>query len=174
MRRLSLNARMALDAPASSEIYAALFEISHPDLSAPIRLSTDNTERLSAEPLYYGTRSTWRGANPITEPYLWVVASALLPSDLDDAPAAGTVVLEALDRAMVTMVRSVTTRPTIRMAVVLADSPSLIEQEWGEMQIMSADINAGEISLSFSREEIEAEYFPPGRTSRERFPGLHL
>lgn len=68
MRRVSLNARLAQDALGSDEIYVALFEINHPDLEKPIRLSTDNTERLSVEPLYYGTRSTWRG--PIRSPIL--------------------------------------------------------------------------------------------------------
>lgn len=173
MRRLSLNARLASDAPSSSEIEVVLLEISHPDLPAAIRLSTDNTERLSTEPLYYGTRSTWRGADPATEPYLWVVASATVPSDLEDTPAAGSISLELLDREMVSLVRSFITPASIHMAVVLADSPDLIEAEYADMLIMSADIDGGEITLSFSREEIENEYLPAGRMSRDRFPGVH-
>ncbi len=110
MRAVSLNARLALDADATDEIEAMLILIEHPELPSPIRLSTDNTERLSTEPLYYGTRSSWRGSNPITEPFLWVVASALLPSDLDDAPAAATIILENVDAEMAALVRSFTTR----------------------------------------------------------------
>lgn len=174
MRRVSLNARLMQDADASGEIYVVLFWIDHPDLAEPIRLSTDNTERLSSEPLYYGTRSTWRGADPATQPFLWVIASAMVPSDLEDAPAAGSVALEVLDREMVRLVLSFTTPATIHLAVVLADSPDLIEAEWTDMQILSADIDAGEILLSYSREEVENEFFPSGRMSRDRFPGLHL
>ena len=70
MRRISLNARMANNAQASAEIPVVLIEMNHPELEKPIRLSTDNTERLSIDPLYYGTRSPWRGANPVTDPYL--------------------------------------------------------------------------------------------------------
>lgn len=84
MRRVSLNARLAQDAEATDEIYVVLLEVQHPDLERPLRLSTDNTERLSIVPLYYGTRSTWRGADPVDDPYLWVVASTLLPSDVED------------------------------------------------------------------------------------------
>jgi hypothetical protein len=162
------------DAEATDEIPVVLFEIMHPSLEKPIRLSTDNTERLSSDPLYYGTRSSWRGADPVTDPYLWIVASTLLPSDQEDSPATGTLVIENLDAEIVNLVRSYTDIATISLAVVLASSPDLVEDEYTDLEILSADINAGEISLSFSREEIEQEYFPAGRTSRDRFPGLHL
>nr|WP_298102223.1 hypothetical protein [uncultured Shinella sp.] len=174
MRLISLNARLAQDAVSSSEIYVALFEITHPQLSKPIRLSTDNTERLSTDPLYYGTRSTWRGANPLTDPYLWVVASTLLPSDKEDAPAGGTLVLENLDAEMVRLVRSYTDIATISMAVVLAATPHLVEAEYLGMEILSADIDANAITLIFSREEIEMEPFPGHRMTRNNFPGLFL
>ncbi|HBD89285.1 MAG TPA: hypothetical protein DC061_00930, partial [Gemmobacter sp.] len=63
---------------------------------------------------------------------------------------------------------------TIHMAVVLASSPDLIEGEWTDLQILSADIDTGEILLNFSREEVENELFPTGRMTRGRFPGLHI
>ena len=173
MRRLSLNARLAQDAPASDEIHAVLMEISHPSLSAPIRLSTDNSERISDEPLVYGTRSRWRGANPQAEPFLWIVASAVIPSDLEDAPAAATIVVENLDSKMAELLRSFIDAASLSMAVVLASSPDLVEAEWTGLQLVTAEITAGEITLQFSREEIELEPFPMGRLSRERFPGLH-
>lgn len=174
MRRVSLNARRMQDAASTDEIYVVLFEISHPDLPAPIRLSTDNADRIQIDPVIYGTRSSWRGANPLTQPYLWIIASAVLPGDLDDAPAAAMVALENLDQEMVRLVRSFTSPATVAMAVVLASSPDEVEAEWSDLLIVSADIDAGEILLSISREEIEREYFPSGRMTRDRFPGLHL
>lgn len=173
MRRLSLNARLAQDAEGSAEIEVALILIEHPDLTAPIRLSTDNTERLTDDPLMYGTRSSWRGANPISEPYLWIIASAVLPGDAEDAPATAKIVLENLDAAMVALVRSFTDPATISLAVVLADTPDVIEAEWTGLRLVSADITAGEIVLSISRDEVELEPFPPGRMTRLNFPGLH-
>lgn len=68
MRRLSLNARMMQDDLVSDQIYVVLIEIDHPELPRPIRLSTDNADRIQADPPIYGTRSSWRGANPITDP----------------------------------------------------------------------------------------------------------
>lgn len=125
MRRVSLNARAIQDAQASAEIYVVLLEIIHPDLATPIRLSTDPTERIQADPLVYGTRSSWRGADPVQEPFLWVVASAILPSDMEDAPASGTIALEILDPEMARLVRSYTPRATIHMAVAETCSPRL-------------------------------------------------
>lgn len=174
MRRLSLNARLALENPSSAQIEIVLMTVTHPDLPSPIRLSTDNTERLSETPKMYGTRSTWRGADPLTEPYLWIVASAVLPSDLEDAPATAQIAVENLDSGIARLLRSFSTPATVAMAVVLASSPDVIEQEWDGLQMLSADISATEIMLSLSREEIEAEAFPGGRMTRDRFPGLHL
>lgn len=173
MRRLSLNARLAQDARATGEIEVALILIEHPELTAPIRLSTDNTERISDDPLVYGTRSTWRGANPATEPYLWIVASAVLPGDAEDAPASARIAVENLDIEMVELVRSFTDPATVSLAVVLASSPNVIEAEWSGLQLASADITGSEIVLSLSRDEVELEAFPPGRMTRHKFPGLH-
>lgn len=174
MRLVSLNARLAMEAETSDEVALVLFCIEHPDLPAPIRLSTDNTERLSEEPLIYGTRSTWRSADPETEPYLFLLAAALLPSDVEDAPASAQIVLENLDSQMVALLRSFLTPPAVHMAVVLASSPNLVEAEWSGLQLLGADIDAGAITLTLSREEIEGEYWPTGRMTRDRFPGLHL
>lgn len=173
MRLVSLNLRLAQDAPSSDKIEAALFVIEHPDLEAPIRLSSDNTERLSEDPLYYGTRSTWRGADPTTDPYLWVVASAVLPGDDEEAPASATVVLHNLDARMIGILRSITAPATVHMAVVLADAPDLIEAEWLDNRLTGFDATAGEIAIQIGREEIEQEHFPAGRLTRNRFPGLH-
>ena len=172
MRRLSLNARMAQDAVASGEIEVVLFLIEHPELSAPIRLSTDNAVRISVDPEVYGTVSTWRGGSA-ADPYLWIIASAVLPGDAEDAPAQATLVLEILDAGMVELIRSFTSPATVSMAVVEASSADQVEAEWSGLQIVSAEIG-GEIVLALSRDEIELEPFPAGRMTKHVFPGLHL
>ena len=173
MRRFSLNKRLSHDGLAPDEIEVVLIQFEHPDLEAPVRLSTDNSERLSTDPLTYGTRSDWRGADPMTEPFLWIVADALLPSDLEDQPAAAQVTLMNLDSRMIELLRSFRDPATVHMAVVMADTPDLVEAEWSGLQLTGFDADAGEISLQLSREEIEREMFPGARMSRSRFPGLH-
>lgn len=169
MRRVSLNARLAQDAEYSDEIHVVLVHITHPDLDEPVLLSTDNTERLSVEPLMYGTRSTWMDAS---EPYLFVLASTLVPSDLDDAPATATLILENVDNHIAKLLRSFTTPATIAMAVVLASSPSMIEAEWTGLEMKTADGDAAEVRLEISRADIEEERSPGHRMTKDFFPGL--
>ena len=146
--------------------------IDHGSLSAPVRLSTDPTERLSAEPPIYGTRSTWMDADPETEPYLFTLVSADLPGDQEDAPASATIVLENVDNGIAAVLRSIIDRATVHMAVVLASSPDLVEMECRDLRLISADGDAGEVSLALSRAPIEDETVPMDRFTRDRFPGL--
>lgn len=175
MRRVSLNARLAGDAAMSEELPVVLIEITHPGLSAPIRLSTDNADLIEQTPAgqIRGTRSTWRGADPDAEPYLFIVASAILPSDLKDAAAAGSLVLDNLTPEISKLARSYTDLATICLAQVYASSPDLVEQEATGLQITSAAITGTEITLTYTREERENEPFPKRRMTRSWYPGLH-
>ena len=80
--------------------------------------------------------------------------------------------LELLDQEMVRLVRSVLTRASVAMAVVLASSPDLVEAEWDGMTLAAHEIDAGEIVLTLTREPVEADPWPALRFSRDRFPGL--
>lgn len=172
MRRLSLNARTAHDAAATDEVEVVLMRISHPDLETPVRLSTDPTERISVEPLVYGTRSTWAGG-AVDTPYLFVIASAVLPDDQEDAPPVATIALEVVDRDMAAVLRSTTTRATVDVATVLASSPDEVESEWWGLELIGVDGDAGEIRLQVGREPLDQEPWPARRMTREAFPGLH-
>lgn len=173
MRRVSLNARMAQDAVASSEIEVVLIEINHDELDAPIRLSSDNAERISTDPLIYGTRSNWRGADPKVDPFLWIVASAILPSDSQDNTGDARLVLDVIDAEVAELLLSFIDLATIHMAVVLASTPNDIEAEILDLKLTVAEISDTEVSLTLSREEIQNEYYPAGRMTRSKMPGLH-
>lgn len=172
MRRVSLNARTAFDAQQTGEVEVALFQFDIPD-DEPVRLSTDPTSRISGDPLIYGTRSSWMGANPATEPYLFVLASAEVPGDQEDAPAAATLVLENVDNDIAQTLRSITRPITVQIAVVMASSPDLVEVEYQSLLMISAEGDAGEVAIQISRQPIEEEYAPTDRMTPDRFPGLH-
>ncbi|EPX82105.1 hypothetical protein Salmuc_02473 [Salipiger mucosus DSM 16094] len=168
-----MNARTAHDAPISDELEIALFQVEHPDLAEPVRLSTDPTQRISTDPLRYGTRSSWNGVDPTAEPYWFVLVSAELPGDQEDAPAAASLVLENVSNDIAATLRSVTTRATVHMAVVLAGSPDLVEAEYRGLVMVGAEGDAGEVVISITRQPIEEEPFPMMRMTKDRFPGLH-
>lgn len=174
-RKVSLNARLAHDAVGSKEVEVVLVEITHPETEQVVRLSTDPTDRISYEPLAYGTRSTWRGADPEDddEAYLFVLMSVLVPDDQEDSPPVARFVLEAVDNRIAEVLRSTTQRATVNMALVLASTPDAVEQEWLNFRLVSAEGDAGTITLSVSRDPVTAEPWPAGRMTRQRFPGLH-
>ncbi len=131
-------------------------------LDAPVRLSTDNTERLSEEPLMYGTRSTWMGSNPATEPFLFVIASPFCrqTSKIRRRPATSFWKIST-ERLPVCCDRS-PKLATISMRPLLADSANLVEAQWTDMNILSADIDAGEVyDHVLSRRHHERNISPP-------------
>ncbi|PTW61437.1 uncharacterized protein DUF1833 [Breoghania corrubedonensis] len=170
-RLVSLNARSAQDATASDEVEVVLIRITHPDLDTTIRLSSDPTERLSLEPLTYGTRSTWQTDDG--SPFLFVLLSTVLPDDQEETPPAATLILEVVDKDMAKPLRSTITRATVDFAVVLASDPDVIEAEWLGLELISAEGDSGQITLSISRDPITSEPWPSRRMTRDAFPGLH-
>lgn len=173
MRRVSLNQRQSFEVHSTAEVEVALFVFEHEDLAEPVRLSTDPTERLTLEPLTYGTRSTYGGAKPAYQPYQFVLVSTDLPSDLEDAPAEATLILENVTNRIAETLQSINTRATAHMAVVLASSPNQIEAEWRDLKLIRVDGDASEVTLTLSREPIEEESCPTDRMTKQRFPGLH-
>lgn len=172
-RKVSLNARLALDAVGTDEVEVVLAFITHPETNQVIRLSTDPTERLSLDPLEYGTRSNWLGSNPAAEPFKFVLMSAVLPDDGEGTPPTAQIVLEAVDNETAMVLRSTTRRATVSLAVVLASSPDVLEDEHLNFRLISAEGSADSITLILSRDPIASEPWPADRMTRDRFPGLH-
>ncbi len=172
-RIISLNARMMTEAESFDGVEVLLIEITHPDLEKPVRLSTDNTEMLSSDPIVFGTRSTWRGANPATEPWFWIIADIVPPSDQENEPANASLVILNADTALADQLQGLTGPADAAIALVFADSPNDPEQEWLKLKLTTAEGDVGRVSMTFSREEVEMEMLPAGRMTRQYFPGLH-
>jgi hypothetical protein len=173
MRLFSLNARAAYDAATTDEVEVVLFRFEHASLVTPLHFSTDPTERISTEPLAYGTRSTWMCADPQSEPFLFILAAAEVPGDMEDGPATGVIVMDNIDAGIIDVLTSFTDRATCHMAVVLASSPDAIEAEFRDLKLIAHSADTGEISLQLSRVPIEQESVPMDRMTKERFPGIY-
>lgn len=171
MRTISFNARLAADAESTAEIEVVLVKITHPLLDTPIRLSSDNTERLSLEPLMYGTRSTWLTDDG--SPFLFILMGAQIPDENPEEPPAGNLVLANLDSDIAEVLTSTTVPAVVSMALVLASSPNEVEHEFLDMQLRSAEGDGDQIVLSFTSEPVLSESYPPTRMTKERFPGLY-
>lgn len=173
MRHVSLTARMAHEEPVTDEVLVMLIMIEHASLSAPVRISTDPTERLSVDPLSYGTRSSWMGADPATQPFLFAAMDAELPGDQEDAPAGFTLVVNTVDADIAKLLQSFTDRADAHMALVYASQPDVIEQELRNAKMTSSEGGAGEIVMTVSRNPIEDETVPTDGYTKLRVPGLY-
>ena len=170
MNRLSLNARADERAAAGGEVQVVLLKIDHPVLTEPVMLSTDATHVLSVEPLEYGTRSSW--LSPDGQPYKYVVMDAVMPADEDGILPAMEFVLRHVPAGMASVLRMVSTRATASIAVALASNPDVPEWVCLGLKMMAAEIQPGELTLSFSRDYVGSEPWPSHRITRQTFPGL--
>ncbi|MCA0851302.1 hypothetical protein [Salipiger thiooxidans] len=170
-RNLSLNVRKSIDAAYSDEFPIVLIEFNHASLAKPIRLSTDPTERISDDPIRYATRSRWRGADPATEPFLFVAAGLEMPGDQEDAPAAFQITVDLFDAELVKLLRSFNRRATANLALVWSSDPSSPEQQWLGLEATSSKWGA-QVVITSSRKPIEEEAAPMDIIGKQRFPGL--
>lgn len=169
-RAVSITARRHNESRTSDQVEVLLMQFEHDDLAAPIRISSD-AMRLSTDPLLYGTRSTWNGADPETEPYLFAFASYEMPGDQADAPAAVRVILDLYDDTLVAQLRATSTPPTAHMAVVYATSPDTVELEYRGLEVSDASYG-DQLVITAARRAIEERGVPMDLMTKDRFPGL--
>ncbi|MDI6026712.1 DUF1833 family protein [Corticibacterium sp. UT-5YL-CI-8] len=172
-RFISFNRRKDQDAVAGVEIEVVLVKIEHPDIDEPIRVSSDSTKRLSIEPLEYCTWSSWAQDGSIDEPYKFVMMGVTVPDESEDVPSQGNLVLQMLDSRIGEVLTSTIEQATVHMAIVLASSPDLVEAEWLNLKLTSAESDDGVVQLNFDMDDILEEPWPSDRTTKERFPGQH-
>lgn len=163
---ISFTQRAAAHAEVSGEIEVVLLTITHPDLAAPIRLSSDPTEKLSLDPLGYGTIS---GGHQ----YDFVLMSAVLPDDIEGNPAAASFLFENVDADMAAVLRSIGSPASINIKLVLASAPDTIEIEYNELQAIKGSYDASQVTIDVSRASLSNEQWPAHSMTQRRFPGLY-
>lgn len=161
-RTISLNARTQFNAQFATSIPIVLVEITYQGQLA--RFSTDPTVRLSTEPLAYGT--VHRGFN-----YEFVLMSAVLPDDKDNAPIGTSLSFENVAHDQASIIRAMTEPANVDMFVVLHTAPDSIEAQWIGLSGVRGTYNADAITLDISRDHYQSEPWPSERMTKSRFPG---
>jgi hypothetical protein len=149
-----------------SDVPIVLAKIEHPQLDDPILLSSDPTERLTTDPLVYGTISNG-------DQYLFALMSANYPDDEQGTPPSTQLVFENVTSDFVRELRSVQERGTVALSLVMASAPDVIEEQFSGLKIVSASYDANRVTLDITREPVTAEPLPAQRMTKARFPGLH-
>jgi len=164
-RSVSMNFREAMHSQETSEIPAALLTITHPDLEDPIRLSGDNTERLTTDPLVYGTVS--RG-----EEYLFIPFRLVLPDDHDETAPQASLELSNITREHIAIMRSIVLPASVMIEIILVSDPDEVEITFPAFDLTKVDYDANVMTLSLSMDPLITEPFPAHSFDPASFPGL--
>ena len=113
---LSGPGRVAAEAVHTDVITFVLIEITSAALSSPVRISTAALERLTDDPRTYGARSTWRGADPATEPFIFVGLSYQWPGNFEGQPGETRLIVDAGVPGLIDAFRTIHEPPTMHMA----------------------------------------------------------
>ncbi|MET3611737.1 hypothetical protein ABID16_000042 [Rhizobium aquaticum] len=164
-RNLSPRFLTAAFAQETDEVVICLLTITHPDLSAPIYLSSNPTERISDDPLIYATNS--RGNQ-----YLFLPFDFTMPDDQADSAPRVQLVIDNTEQQLVAMLRSISTPATIRVEIVLASAPDQVEIALPGLQLGNAKIGEKSVSIDLVADPLVNEPFPGGSFTAGAFPGL--
>lgn len=163
-RSLSLTFRAALASQTTDVVPVVLATITHPQLSTPVRLSSDPTRRLSADPLQYGTLS--RG-----EQFLFALMTAVWPDDKEGEPPGSQLIFENVASDQVALIRQMIGPASVTLEIVTAQAPDHVEAEFAGLLTVEASYDAHQVTLSLSREALLNEPWPCDAMTRDRFPG---
>lgn len=155
---ISARARAALYARETDEVLLSLITITHADLPMPLRF-VNNTVDIAS-----------RGNTFTAYPF-----QVALPDEDPDHPPSIEITIDAIrtddpDLDPVSIVRSLTSRPTFTFEVVLAATPDTVEISAGDIDLVSVDYDAlvltgrleyaNTLSLPFSSHSFSPSLFP--------------
>lgn len=144
-----------------------LLTITHPGLSAPIRVSSDPTQRISetASDVIYGTRSR-------ENDFIFFPFSLTLPTEEDDGPQNMRITLDNVTREYISILRTISGPPSVLTEIVLSESPDLVEASWPEFLLTEVKYDALTIEGTLALETLTREPFPALSFTPNAFPAL--
>lgn len=167
MRQLSSAALRAMFGPETGVFPIMLLTIDHEILTAPIRVSSDATQRLEVTDarIVYGTVS--RGQS-----YIFMPFEISLPSDAEDSVPTTTIRLDNVGRDLTATIRSLTSPPSVTMELVMSESLDTVEATFPDFEISPIGYDDLEITGTLTVEGLVNEPYPAGSFTPGQWPGL--
>ena len=155
MRVISDDFRKEFYAPSTASTIISLLKVSHADLAEDLFLCNNNTDITSNGQLY-----TALGFN------------VNLPSDTEEGVPRVTLQIDNVDRQIVEVVRTVQTPLTIELALILSESPDVIEMGWFEFILRNIRYNRMTVEGELWYEDVANDRFPKDFYVPSLFPGM--
>ncbi len=154
-RSVSLGAQYALNASETAEVFLVLLTLAHPDLSVPIRVTSDSVITVS------------RGNSFVPFPF-----DLVLPDDQEHSAPRARLVIDNVDRQIVQAVRNLGSSPTALIEIVRANTPDTIEAQFVDFKLTNVSYDAQRVEGTLTVEDFTAEPFPAATFSPSLFPAL--
>lgn len=155
MRSLSNNAKIAITANNTSEVFLPLLKIEHDDLTEDL-LFVRNTEQVVSN----------------GDTYLPCSFDLNLPAEKDGQINNASLTIDNVDRAIVTAVRSISSPPLITLSIVLASDPDTLEAGPLEFTLRNVSFNVKTVSGELVYEDRLFLNIPGNKFDPFLFPGL--
>lgn len=140
----------------SGNVLSVLIEIRHPSIATPIRLC-DNTEDLTSN----------------GDVFTGYPFELTLFQEDGQTPRANLRV-QNVDRRIGDAVKQLTNRPTMDIAVVVADSPDDFEFDWIQTELASVNGNVIAVTGEITGVDYTSEPWPYLRATQDALPGLYF
>lgn len=164
-RTLSDKFRLALYSQETGEVVAFLLTFEHADLTEPLRLSTDPTQRLSTNPLQYGTIS--RGNT-----FLFAPIDVLLPEDIDGGDPRASLAIDNVGRELIDAIRSIEEGAIVLLEAVLASAPDVVEISFPQLKMTNSEYTLVSLTVDLTIDHLTTEPYPGDSFTKAYFPGL--
>ena len=147
--------QQAMYASSTKEVVLLLLKISHQNLVAPIRVVNN------FEPI-------------VSQGYTWAAYpfEITMPSESDDQIPVMILKIDAVDRQIITVIRSLQGPPEITLDVILAAQPDIVEASVQGFKMKSVSYDNLVVEAELRLEEILSEPFPQHAFTPALFPGL--
>ncbi|MFN7019892.1 MAG: DUF1833 family protein [Phycisphaerales bacterium] len=155
MRPISPSLRRALYGPQTGEALVLLLDLEHPTFE-PIRVCHAGEDVVSG------------GLTYVHFPF-----EIAFPDDADEAPPTVTLRISNVDRRVTAALRSISGDPiTVRLRLVAADAPDMVEAGPFEFSLREATYDQGVVEGRLQYEDVLNEPFPGDLFTPSRTPGL--
>ncbi len=152
---LSSNALAAIHARETGELFCYLVEITHPNLTTPVRVTNAGKNLTS-------------NSNVFTN----VPFDIQLPNAKEGATRSAKLTIDNIDQSIAAAVYNMDEPASIKVQIVLESTPDVIEQEFDNFELVDATVNQFTVSATFATSGLESKGVPRRRFTPDNTPGL--
>lgn len=154
-RTLSNAALTSMMAEETSEPWILLLTMDHADLDDPVRVVRNKTDITSNGNLYVGFSF-----------------DVNLPTDSGDTVPITSIRMDNVDRRIVDAVRAISSPATVKLEVILASDPDVVEITLDNMKMRQVEYDALLVEAVLQYEDVLHQAFPTHTYTPANAPGL--